>query len=445
MSIYEGYLSFGGNEIINNTRTRGIAESASPCPMWWLKGPTCQAIRSALFEQEGYTWPTIQAAPWYDPDVPQSADFFGFFAHSITEALDSTRTVSRTEGIDHGGVLGRTRKATKTMRVRGLLMGRGRRAIEYGQTWLSAALDPGTCGQHGDECGLTDVEWFADCPPERATVTEPNPDPEEPPIVRPQTDAEYQATIDQDRRFLHDVAAISGPIITNTLNSGEFWAYEVELVIGAERPWVYGVTRDVDLPPTLPVIIQDIPYNLVPYPSAELAVGDVAAARNLSTNPSVETNATDWAVEAGGAIAVGNVAGARSTALAAVGAASYRALFTAPSAGANGWFGARQVIPIASAAQRHSINMWAAGIPLAGASVLGTLQIIAEWRNAANAVLRTDTLGSVPVSGGVVSAPSILPPAGTTNVLVRARLNVTSWPNAATIQLFADALAVTVP
>ncbi|QDH93089.1 minor tail protein [Microbacterium phage Margaery] len=632
MSIYEGYLSFGGNEIVNNTRTRGIAESASPCPMWWLKGPTCDSIRSALFEQEGYTWATIQAAPWYDPDVPQSADFFGFFAHSITEVMDSTRTVSRTEGIDHGGVLGRTRKATKTMRVRGLLMGRGRRAIEYGQTWLSAAVDPNACGQHGDECGLTDVAWFADCPPERAVVPDFTPwaetrrnwntnprlrgsvagwtttgavatltatpdgarvdvtaatsvplifqaadlpiaagnrwsgamdvtvpagfpavslqlrtyaygqnvvigsspvvtvqpgttvrfeapgtvdatgaatgartilygngapagarfvvkdaiaertaqvgtyfDGETPDVVdadlapvkryswvgavdgsasieetrtptsRPQTDAEYQASIDQDVRYLHDVAAISGPLITNTLNSGEFWAYEVEMVIGAERPWVYGKTRDVDLPPTLPVIIQDIPYNLVPYPSAELAAGDVAAARNLSTNPSVETNATDWAVVAGAPIALANVAGARSTALAAVGAASYRALFTAPSAGANGWFGAQQVVPITSAAQRHSINMWAAGIPLAGASVLGTLQIIAEWRNAANAILRTDTLGTVPVTGGVISAPSILPPAGTTNVVVRARLNVTSWPNAATIQVFADALAVTVP
>lgn len=446
MSIYEGYLSFGGNEIVNNSRTWGISRSAQPCPMFWLKGATCETMNGALFEAAPYSYESMPQSPWFDPDVPQSADFYGFFAYSITEALDSTRTVSRTESITDGGVLGRTRKATKTMRVRGLLMGRGRLAIEYGQAWLSSAIDPNACGQHGSECGLTDLQWFADCPPDRGTVVVPPEDPEAPTTQRPQTDEEYAATVQGYVRYMHDVAALSGPIITNTLQAGDFMAYEVEIVFGAERAWVYGATRDIDLPPTTPLIIQDIPYNLVPAPSAELASGDVVTARNLSTNPSVEMNATDWAISADGTAILGaNVAGARSTAIAAVGSASYRALFTAPSAGTNGWFGAQQTVAITDALERHSINLWAALIPLAGTSALGTLGVYAYWQNAASTTLRTDNLGSIPVSGGVATVKSILPPVGATKVVVRARGNLTSWANAATVQLFADALAVTVP
>jgi len=445
MSIYEGYLSFGGNEIVNNSRTWGISRTAQPCPMFWLKGDVCATMNGALFEAAPYDYDSITLTPWYDQDVPQSGDFFGFFAYSITEAMDSTRTVSRTESITDGGVLGRTRKATKTMRVRGLLMGRGRLAIEYGQAWLSAAVDPNACGQHGTECGLTDLQWFADCPPDRGTVVVPPEDPEDPPTQRPQTDEEYAATVQGYVRYMHDVAAISGPIITNTLQAGDFMAYEVEMVFAAERPWVYGATRDVDLPPTTPLIIQDIPYNLVPSPSAELASGDVVASRNLSTNPSVETNATDWSVQAGAPILVANVAGARSTALAAVGAASYRALFTAPSAGVNGWFGAQQTVPITDALERHSINIWSALIPLAGASVPLQIDVVAIWQNAASATLRTDALGTIPNAGGVVSAARLLPPVGATKVIVRSMGRLTSWANGSTVQLFADALAVTVP
>ncbi|WQY99828.1 hypothetical protein [Microbacterium phage MO526] len=446
MSVYDGYLAFGGNEIVNNSRTRGLAESAAPCPMYWLKGPVCDTMNAALFEDAPYDYGAITEAPWYDPDEPQSADFFGFFAYSITEAMDSTRAVTRTESITDGGVLGRTRRATKTMRVRGLLMGRGRRAVEYGQAWLSSAVDPGACGQHGSECGLTDLQWFADCPPPRGQVYE-YVEGEDEPVQRPQNDEEYAETIRGYVRYLHDVSAISGPLVLNTLESGDFLAYEVEMVFGAERPWVFGAQKDVELPPTVPVVIQDIPYNLVPAPSAELAAGDVVAARNLAPNPSVETNATDWYTNADGApIVAANLSGARSTALAAVGAASYRSLFTAPSASATpGTFYVQQTVPIADPLERHSFNLWAALIPLAGVSAPDRIDATAYWQNAANTTLRADPLGVIDVAGGAVSVSGILPPPGATKVIVRATGRLASWSSGATVQLFADAVAVTVP
>lgn len=450
MSIYEGYLSFGGNELVNNTRTRGIAESAKPCPLFWLKGDVCATMNAALFEEAAYSYETIDFAPWYDADIPAARDFYGFFAYSITEALDSTRSVSRTEGVSDGGFLGRTRKATKTMRVRGLLMGRGRQAIEYGQAWLSAAVDPGACGQHGTECGLTDLEWFVDCPPARGWVTVPSPDPEEEPTTRPQTDAEYAATVDGYRRYLHDVACLSGPLITGTLAVGDFMAYEVEMVFGAERPWVYGATRDIALPPSTPVVIQDIPYNLVPYPSAELAAGEVTIARNLSLNPSVETNATGWVTSVAGAITGGMVTSGRVTGeLAAVGVAAFRSVFTATGAsGAAGSFANEQEVALTGrpVGGRVSINVWAAELVMGGAPVRTPIEVEAIWRaSSGGAALRTDALGTIPVNGGSVSVKSILPPPTATHVLVRTRGPLTSWNAGTIVRLYTDALAVTIP
>lgn len=454
MSIYEGYLSFGGNEIVNNTRTRRIAESAQPCPMHWLKGDVCDVIPFATFDPAGYTWADIGAAPWYDLDVPASINFFGFFATAITEALDSTRTVSRTEGITDGGILGRTRKATKTMRVKGLLIGRGREAIEYGQTWLSSAVDPGTCGQHGSDCGLTDLEWFVDCPPVRGTVTEPNPNPELPPIIRPQTDAEYAASVNRGVRYLHDVACLSGPLIVNTLNSGDFWAYEVEMVFGAERPWVYGVTRDINLNPTVPIVIQDIPYNLAPYPSAELAAGVVQVARNLSANPSVETNATGWVAAAvantGTALPGTYFTSGRSTELAAVGTASMRGrILGSGSAAGTATVTLSQVTTLASVAERVSLSIWAAGIVITTGTI-GAVNVYADWLTSGDVAIGAPVLlgtaaNPSEVSGKVYALKSQKPPATAAKVRIRAVFSGIAWTATSDHRLYADALAVTVP
>jgi hypothetical protein len=880
MSAFEGYISFGGNELVNNSRVRGIAQSAQPCPMFWLKGPECPTLEAALDQVGDYSWSQIASAPWYDPDRPDvSSRFFGLYAYEFDEVLDSTRTVTGVENIDDGGVLGRTRKAMKNARVKGILMGQGRDAIEYGQFWLNAALDPNACGQHGIQCGLTDLVWLADCPPalsdfqggtyvqnppteqwvleatnlafvrganygtstgivtrtivdgdalytfsgspsggttdafvvrplqtgpdagdrtavvagdlytgrievaanrprgmrlrvvfrsatatigqavspfyapevdgtfkagsefswtvpmgattmevlvesgavtdgstpagfqatdtvglrvlvqkretptysafttarrnvvlnpsfgagfanwanyftptraldatdfvtppqsnkiskgagnlnqgqrglifgtlaeqpvstpyhivarvkapvgrtyqvspvydsgtgnqpvvmvgdgtwqtvvvdgisrataptvlgivvislatmnvglpvgdvlfaidsvsqewnttgpyfdainhdpindaltqyvweagtnasaslmQTRTITSPAPAPvglpftgdtadtattryawlgtpdlsastfevlelvPTPPTFVPDyadPEAAWTAAVDSLVRYLHGVAAVSGSLITGTLNSGDFWAYLVEITFEAERPWVYGKTRELDLPPTTPVVVQDIPFNLVPYPSAELQdAAAVVVATNYSTNPSVETNATGWGTSGDGTVILNAaLVGARSTELAANGAASFRSLWTAAAASAvPGYFIISQdvLLPHAVVAgERYSVNMWAAVSVQAGAPVMTSLDVRALWRNAALATLGQDTIGGpiVPAAGvGVVtSLPATLrgiaPPVGADRVNVRAVLMLASWNAGTIVRLYADALAVTVP
>lgn len=440
--VYEGYVSFGGNEIVNSERTRGYAKTFD-CPVNWFVGDRCESLGEALGDEE-YVSGNIPLAPWYDLSLPDlSGRFFGVHGVSLSGLNSSTRSADTTEGIDDGGVIGRTRKGVRLVRARAVLTAKGRDALDYGINWLSSALDPGACGQHGTECGTTDMEYFTECPPERAV------DPE---TGEPQSDEEYAAVVEPYRRFMHDVAATSGPLLVDIFESNltpGMWAATMEWTITSERPWIYSTTRAVNLPVTPTTVVQDTPYNLVPYPSAELAGAEVDASYNFSANPSVETNATGWAFAASGGITTAMLTAARVTGeLSAVGTSAYRVVFTATGAGVNGVFYAQQEVNLSTRPvdSRVSINYWSAELLMSGAPVRADIELTAEWRaTSGGAALRTDVLGTIPVNGGALSVKSIDPPAGANFVLVRAAASLASWPAGTVVRLYADALAVTVP
>jgi hypothetical protein len=460
--MYEGWLSFGGNELINNERVRGYGETAD-CPMTWLKGPRCTDLITALQVTTPWRYESITEAPWFDPAMPLlSARFFGAFGISVRGIPDSTRTVGITQGITDGGTIGRQRDAVREVQVRAMIIAQGADALDYGMAWLDATLDPGACGQHGTECGLTDLEFFVDCPPGRGQEpVNPN-DPSQ--GTRPQTDEEYAATVNTYRRYLHDVATISGPMVVGEFEAWGFHAYMVEFVLAAERPWVYSITRELGLSPSLPVVVQDIPYNLAKYPSAELEGAAVIVGRNYSQNPSVETNATLWTASAdpvSGANATPYLTQGRvSGELQAVGTASFRARIlgngsTAVSGRTNLW--AFQSVPLTTlgAGERVSLQIWAAALILAGSggSAIQSIVVDAQFRNAGGTTLGTVVLGTATPAdygGKAYSLKSQAVPTGTDNVLVRVHA-IVDWASSATpannsdIRLYADALAVTVP
>lgn len=267
------------------------------------------------------------------------------------------------------------------------------------------------------------------------------------PFDRTQTDEEYAEDVDPLRRYLHEVVCTSGPLEKRRSSRDEWDMMDVEFTMTAGRPWVYSRTRDVNLPPTVPIIVQDIPYNLVPYPSAELAAGEVVTSLNAAPNPSVETNATDWATTQN-VITAATVVGARSTDIAVVGLASYRATFTPTATGADStaYFGVQQSVTLPVVPNgRYSLNLWATAVISAGAPTIGDIAYQALWQDAASTTLRTDALGSFPPAGGAVSARSVQPPAGATKVIVRAILPVTAWASGDIVRLYADAAAVTSP
>lgn len=168
---HQGYLSYGGSEIVNNARAKGYVTSAG-CSVQWVVGNVCEGLADALGD-EPYTLAQIEDAPWYDSDIPDlSSRFFGVYALKIEGLDDSTESATMIEGITSGGRLGRSRAASRSVRVRVALSAQGEDALDYGKTWLRAVVAGHNCSQHGASCGVGDAEFFAAGPPARGEVVE---------------------------------------------------------------------------------------------------------------------------------------------------------------------------------------------------------------------------------------------------------------------------------
>jgi hypothetical protein len=265
-------------------------------------------------------------------------------------------------------------------------------------------------------------------------------------IVIPVPDpVSYDLMLERLTRTLHDVTCISGPIIEQKLHRNNMWGYIVEFTLAAGTPWLFGATREISIPPGFPIVVQDVPFNLVPYPSAEIGTGVATVATNYSPNPSVEVNTTGWV--ASGLTPVPVLS--RTNELAShptSGGYSAKATFTATSnSAAAGWLALHQEVNIpAVTGTRISVNIWASGSVQSGTAVVGNILIDTVWYNGTTYVSES-VIGTMPASGGALSVKSILIPAGVNKVMIRARLEVPSYSSGAIIRLYADALAVTVP
>ena len=605
MSYYEGYLEFGGNEIANNARALGYMRTA-PCAIGWLVGPDCPGLVDAL-DDEPYTMENIAEAPWYDAEDETTHRFFGVYVIGVEGIPDSTRTATVTEGVLDGGAVGRSRYATRRVRVRAVLSAQGRDALAAGFAWLDAALIPRDCAIHGIRCGVSDLTFFVDCPPPKGTVTEygdwaeqkrnlyTNPSFEDPAAIpaggeqstdwsasggfslhvpaattvtipsltaktvlvtpryagqvmhagssdyvatgdgvplrffvpgpqavefgegwwdkvmvvdgsylgpyfdgdttddlstnplfryswtgtehasqsiyetrtateRPETDVEYILRVNTLRRFLHGVSTVSGPTVERTLHRDDAWGYIVEFVVVAATPWVFSLTRSIDLPPTLPVVIQDAPYNLVPAPSAELASGTVVVQTNYATNPSFEVDAAGWTREliplTGNDPTPYYSSGRVVGELDAAGSAALRSkILGNGSTGASGSTILRAQTDVlltgAPAGSRVSVSVWAGAVSVGGptGAAITKVEIYVEWRDASTSYGSTtlaNSTNNVEIAGKAWSLQSFAKPAAADRARVVVHHTV-SWSSSATpannsdIRAYVDALAVTVP
>lgn len=277
--MWDNLLHLGGNEIVNTSRVVALAETVGlPLGIDCAEcGSIPDVVRTVYDGSDDLG--DITNAPWYDPDDPASENLIGLVGLSIRNTLSSTRESPVVQRLGDGGVLGRERNATRDLRVTGLLVARDRLSIDYGMNWLSSALDRGACGQHGDRCGLSDVEWLTDCPPAQGM----------------ETDTEYAETVHPYRRTLHDVAATSGPLLLDQNESDCFIFYEVEFTITAQEPKVLGAAKDFELAPAYLDGVSEVVKNLVKSPSAEISSTiQREVARNLVRNPSFEASTDFW-------------------------------------------------------------------------------------------------------------------------------------------------------
>jgi hypothetical protein len=456
--VLETFLVLGGNEVVNAARSYGYAQTVD-CRVNWLKDPECDTLAGAQTDPE-YHYANIADAPWYDPDVPEAARFLGVYGLTMSNLSDSTREAQVSQKTGDGAKTTGYRHGSREVRVRVWLTALGGDAMEHGMTWLRNVLEPDACGLHGGTCGEAEMAFFVDCPPPRRLVETAALSPAEDlypatdlfpaaTTFGPEGDSTYLPYIDSYRRFLHSVRCVSGPFTVEERESsdGRYQGRLVEFTLLAEVPFVFGVPKELDIPPIIPTVVQDVAYNLAPYPSAEVSSGPVVVATNYATNPSLETNTTAWSssqstnVGAAGAIAL-----IRSSDIAAVGTYSARVTFTASASGTNGQLRVQHLVPLAGpAGARYSFNMWATALVFSGTAVLDDIEYVVVFRDSGGTEIGTAPMGSLPIAGGSLSLASVVPPVGAVEAYVRAQVVITSWGSTAVIRIYGDAVAVTVP
>ncbi|MFC8466012.1 hypothetical protein [Streptomyces sp. NPDC057250] len=234
--MFSDFLALGGVEIANSTRLRAYLESVGS-PLTSIGTCLCPTLTpQVLGEEDGaYTNPADDEAPWYDEDVPESAEFAGFMVLSV-DGLD-TNPVARTvtTAVSGGASLGPLRIQPRTIVVTGILLGSTCCGVEYGLHWLSEALR----GCAGGLCDGDCMSVYACCPGEGLTAAEFN---------------------RRHRRTLRRVALTDGPRVVSRVGDGcttgecQIGAdiITVEFTLTAATPWLWTDTTDIFDAPASP-------------------------------------------------------------------------------------------------------------------------------------------------------------------------------------------------
>lgn len=133
---YDGWIEFGGIELVNLSRTAQLAETLGIDTVW--TDPTSVAwIETAL---GGVDYDLLTAAPWYDAGFPASAEFAGIVPLAVQGLDDSTLTGSTTEYIGDGGYTAKARNTTGSIVASAAIVASTERGAEYGKRWLDKVL-----------------------------------------------------------------------------------------------------------------------------------------------------------------------------------------------------------------------------------------------------------------------------------------------------------------
>lgn len=156
--MFDGYLAYGGSEIINSVRAATYAKALG---ITTVQCGNCDTLARALYDTP-YTSPDADDAPWWDPVEPASKDFAGFVGLEITGLAKSVATRSLVPLTDNGAALHPLRRPHREIQVRALALARTECALSYGYSWLASALRGQLCL---NSCEGDTLCFFTCCPP----------------------------------------------------------------------------------------------------------------------------------------------------------------------------------------------------------------------------------------------------------------------------------------
>lgn len=145
--MFKGFFSYGGGEVGNAARVQSYARRIVP-----QLGLVSQPVFDQYEQVSGdvYTTPAADEAPWYSPQNPDSARFYGFYPTAFDGAEDSSASPVITELTSDGSVAALTRSASREMRVRGFIVAADGAALTAGKDWVRGAMAGSGCEE--DEC-----------------------------------------------------------------------------------------------------------------------------------------------------------------------------------------------------------------------------------------------------------------------------------------------------
>lgn len=158
----------GGTEIVNDSRTTAYMKNGIKPDTLTVNGDCgCGNILALAGCDSEYTTPAEDNAPWYDPAIPESAEFAGFLSTEF-EGMSSTYSRSVTESIADGATVGRSRFGSRTLSWKGFLFGSSCCGVAYGLRWLGKTLQGSkNCGNN---CFGDDLELLVCCPSMEAAL-----------------------------------------------------------------------------------------------------------------------------------------------------------------------------------------------------------------------------------------------------------------------------------
>jgi hypothetical protein len=280
---YEGFLSFGGTEIVNVARTTAYVNTL--LPTFGLENcHECEDLPHALGDGP-YTSPFVDQPDWFDQDDPSSWGFYGLYPLEINGLDDAVRESAVTQLATDGAVMSAPRQRGREIRVSALLIGADDAAVQYGITWLRYATLGSAC-RDSVSCTGDHLCYFSACPP----ICTDSPDAH--PVVPVRTcDEGVITTVERAcalpyERNLYQVTVIDGPRVVQQFDPVCGAMIRVEFTMVAGVPWSYATARYVAESRT------DDPSMIVPEVSCT-AGSTSTLRRNLATNP-VPLGAGGW-------------------------------------------------------------------------------------------------------------------------------------------------------
>jgi hypothetical protein len=166
-----------------------------------------------------YTTPEDDLAPWYSPNDPSSAFFYGFMVEKIEDLHTAPvkREVTNRVSAFGGATLGSLRRQPRVIKVTVLGFGNNESALNYGFRWLTDTL---TYQCVGDDCSLCDLTIRTECPELSAEPT-------------------YEEW-DQGRWTFREVGLVDGPrMVDPPIEAAACNVRRYEFTLAASSPYAY--------------------------------------------------------------------------------------------------------------------------------------------------------------------------------------------------------------